>query len=226
MAKRRPATRHTKHEYKSTKRYSLDMKPGETTEAYYRRLAKAADQRLVRLEKLQGEDEFKSVTSYAYRKAMENINFYTPGGARFNTAAPADSRLLKEKIMDIRSFLEAPTSTKQGIIETYIKRTETFNKTNGTSFTWQELATYLEKYPHGKMKGFGYETSIKAVGIIQREMKKLTVDVKSTQEQKISGPEKEAALAVLRRPNVMKAAGITLSERQKDEIRKKIKEIK
>ena len=45
MAKRQPK------EYK-VKTYNLDYKPGESDLEYYHRLAKVADQRLVRLEEL------------------------------------------------------------------------------------------------------------------------------------------------------------------------------
>ena len=37
------------------KPYNLDYKPGETDLQYYKRLAKVADQRLVRLEELAGQ---------------------------------------------------------------------------------------------------------------------------------------------------------------------------
>lgn len=211
------------HEYKAPKRYNIEQKEGESELAYYRRLAKAADQRLVRLEKLSHEKDFGAVNKYAYSRAMADIDIYNPGGSRFNTKPPEDRRQFKEKIMDMRHFLESPTSTKAGVVETYQKRTDSFNKRFGTNFTWQELATYMDKFPHGKMKGFGYETSIKAIAQIRNRAEDLKQNIKAVKDTKVSGPEKEAMLAALRRPTILKAAGIDLNERQKDELRKQLK---
>lgn len=55
--------RSTKHEYKSAERYksNIEQRAGESDLEYYTRLAKQADQRLVRLEKLANEPGFENV---------------------------------------------------------------------------------------------------------------------------------------------------------------------
>ena len=74
-----------KHEYK-TRAYNVDYKPGESDLQYYKRLAKVADQRLVRLEELAGLREgkpgvpgYEAVTQYAYAKAMRDLELYGGG---------------------------------------------------------------------------------------------------------------------------------------------------
>ena len=108
-----------KHDY-SVKAYNVDYKPGETDLQYYKRLAKTADQRLVRLERLATEPGYEKVTQYAYAKAMRDIENYG-GGKRFNVKPPlkedgtVDNTLLREKLADLRAFLTSVSSTKKGI---------------------------------------------------------------------------------------------------------------
>ena len=154
--------------------YNLDQKPDESLEKYYRRLAKTADQRLVRLEKASQEKYFHVATQWAYAKAMRDIKKWQPksewvkvegaenvfglGDILKNAAVrevPANKKLrfntkppegedLIAKINDIKSFLSSPTSTKAGIINVYKKRADTVNKKYGTNFTWKQLAKYYE----------------------------------------------------------------------------------
>lgn len=115
-------------------------------EAEYRKLAKRADQRLVRLEGYRHDKGFKGITEYAYKTAMRDIASYSGKGAkRFNTKAPATDAELKRKIADIKKFLAAKSSTKKGVLDTYKKRADSLNKSMGTNFTWQEWANYWEK---------------------------------------------------------------------------------
>ena len=79
--------------------FDYDIREGESPEAYYKRLAKAADQRLVRLEKLAGHKGYKNVKSYSYARAMSDIQIYNPKGSRFNAAISKDPRILKEQTM-------------------------------------------------------------------------------------------------------------------------------
>ena len=69
------------------KKYNLDYKPGEDALMYYKRLAKTADQRLVRLEQLSTQKGYENVTAYAYARAQYDIGRYT-SGHRFNTKPP------------------------------------------------------------------------------------------------------------------------------------------
>ena len=67
-----------KHEYKF-RPYNLDYKPGESDLQYYKRLAKVADQRLVRLEQLSKQEGFEKVTRFAYERAMRDLELYGGG---------------------------------------------------------------------------------------------------------------------------------------------------
>lgn len=182
------------------KPYNLDYKPGETDLQYYKRLAKVADQRLVRLEELAGMREgkpgkpgYEKVTSYAYDRAMRDLEIYG-GGTRFNTKPPlnkdgtVDNRLLSEKLADIRAFLSAPTSTKQGITNIYQKRADTINKKFDTNFTWSDLADY---YRSGdaqlklKEKVVNSDLLLRAVGLIQRADSEVVKDLKRNSSDKI-----------------------------------------
>ena len=95
--------RSTKHEYRSAERYksSIEQRAGESDLDYYTRLAKQADQRLVRLEKLSNEPGFENVKKYAYAAAMRDIESYGGAGKkmRFNTKPPKAPQLFREKIM-------------------------------------------------------------------------------------------------------------------------------
>ena len=152
------------------RKYNAAQKPGESMERYYRRLAKAADQRLVRLEAYSHEEHYKNILEWSYSRAMKDIEHWSGSGAtRFNTAPPKSPQELAAKIEDIKQFLESATSTKQGIEEIYKKRADSFNKTNGTSFTWQDLATFFERGGNELLDTqYGSETRFRAVGAIQK----------------------------------------------------------
>ena len=133
----------------------LDQAPDESIEHYYRRLAKQADQRLVRLEAASHEKGFKKIKNWAYKKAIKDIEHWSgEGSMRFNTQPPKtmqqgeakiDYAKLKQKIEDIKHFLQAPTSTKSGVIKTYKQRAESMNRTiPGAKFTWENLAKVFE----------------------------------------------------------------------------------
>ena len=135
----------------------------------YRRLAKRADQRLVRLENLSGNKGFKNVLSWAYQKAMKSIKQWSGQDAvRFNTKPPSKTSSLRAKIRDIEQFLGMRSSTKKGIMTSYKKRAETLNKNNGTTFTWEDVGKFFESGEWEKMeKEYGSKTAIMAVGEIQ-----------------------------------------------------------
>lgn len=125
----------------------------------YRKLAKRADQRLVRLEGYRHDKGFKGITEYAYKTAMKDIKSYSGQNAtRFNTAPPPENqkgrdpnRMLKEKISDIKKFLASPTSTKRGVIAVNKKRADALNNSKKlfgdepANFTWQEWSNFWEK---------------------------------------------------------------------------------
>ncbi len=167
--------------------YNTEQKPGESLEHWYRRLAKTADQRLVRLEGYQHQDYFESATKWSYAKAQRDIRRWSGEDAtRFNTKMPEKTEDVYAKISDMRSFIESPTSTKQGIIGIYKQRAKTFNegridpKTGekkggfGTQFTWQDIAVYYESGMAQKWSDkYGSETALRTIAVIQKNKKKI-----------------------------------------------------
>lgn len=169
----------------------------------YRKLAKRADQRLVRLEKYAAEDpKYKNVKQFAYKKAQVDIRKWSGQDAtRFNTKPPASTVSLKAKIRDIKSFLQAPSSTLKptkdnavyneegelvggGIQLTFDKRANTLNQKFGkyldTPFTWENIGDFFESALWKKLdKKFADSgTTIKAIGKIQQNKKQVLQDLK------------------------------------------------
>ncbi len=211
-----------KHEYVAPGAYDVEQKEGETELQYYRRLAKVADQRMVRLEKLATQPGFKGVQKFAYREAADMLDFF--GSKRFNVKPPEDRRLFQEKIMTMRRFLTSPTSTKSGIIETYQKRAETLNERYGTNFTWKDLGEYFDKGLADKMAASHYEskTALYAIGKIQSTLDKIRQGVETNTNVKSGdGPVSDAALAMLRKRSPI--PGTALTQEEKEAIRRAIR---
>lgn len=141
----------------------------------YRRLAKRADQRLVRLERYAEKTGFESVKKYAYRVAMRDIRAWSGSEAkRFNTKAPKNTNQLKAKIADIKKFLESasstlkPTKETKGILAVYESRANTINDKYGTNFTWESLATFYESGINEKLDSkYDSKTKMEIIAEIQ-----------------------------------------------------------
>lgn len=130
---------------------NINQRVGESLDAYYRRIAKQADQRLVRLERLAQQSGYEGAAKWSYLRAQEDIARRWGGKSekpRFNTKPPEDTALLKAKIRDIQDFLQAPTSTKSGINAVYKKRADTFNAENefGIKVQWEDWAEFLDRF--------------------------------------------------------------------------------
>lgn len=168
----------------------------EEIEKEYNRLAKKADARLRALEAYQWQKNFKSATKWAYAKAMRNIKSWG-GNRRFQTSARnlSDTEL-QMKIKDIESFLESPTSTKSGIINTYKKRVDTLNKNLGTNFSWNEFAKFIQSDTYKKVdKLFGSNTLFSVVGKT-KNLTKEKVDEALEKNNYFSPLEKETVEAL------------------------------
>ena len=210
------------HSYRSTGKYDVEQRPGESEMQYYRRLAKTADQRLVRLEALSHEKNFTGVKKMAYGRAMSDLEIFG-GGTRFNTKPPEDRRLFKEKIMAMRYFLESPTSTKSGIVETYQERAKTLNKKYGTNFTWKDLADYFGKGKADKAARSvgGSKTALYAIGLIRKTDAALVKGIQSNKNVTMDGPVTDAAIALLRMKDVPGVPSMT--KEKKEAIRKQLR---
>ena len=188
----------TKYEYKATKSYDTSRREGESELHYYRRLAKVADQRLLRINELSKNSDFRRVKKFAYARAMKDIKKYKKAGKRrWNTTPPEDPRLMQEKIMDMKTFIESVTSTKQGIIESYQRRAQTLNEKYGTQFTWEDLADYFGKNQADKFALLpgGSGTKLQAIGLIQRTYDAIVEGIETNTN--ITGPTLDTALSIL-----------------------------
>ena len=153
----------------------------------FKKLAKRADQRLVRLERLSNTKGYEGVTEYAYRRAMKDISGFG-GKNRFNIKPPdtgtpqGNIKALQGRINAISRFLESETSTKKGVIKTYKERAKNLNNyiENETgvnpNITWLELANF---YEHGKDiigNNFNYQEMYQAVVELKRKQVKNQID--------------------------------------------------
>lgn len=169
----------------------------------YKKLAKRADQRLVRIEKHAEEgDAYASMVNFAYRKALVDIRKWSGENAkRFNVKAPDSTVSLKAKIRDIKDFLQAPSSTIKptkdnavydlegnkiiggGVKLTFDKRADTLNRKYGkfldTPFTWENVGDFFEsalwKKMDAKYKDSG--TTLKAIGIIKKNQEQVAAEI-------------------------------------------------
>ena len=210
------------------KKQNLNKEPGESDKAYYIRLAKQADQRLVRLEKLSKQKGFEAVTAYSYATAMNDLKNF--GQTRFNAKVPDPTTeegafLFREKLAAVKEFLKAPSSTKQGIKSVYQAKVDTINERYGTDFSWQDMADFFNTGYAQKLFNElkASKTVMKAIGVIQHNMKEIKEG--TTANLNLNGvpePVKEMAIKILRRKRTSEAFGLTKEQRGafRDAIRK------
>lgn len=151
------------------------IKQGETLMQAYRRLAKQADQRLVRLEAASREKGYEGILTYSYGLAAHDAAAYGSdlSRPRFNIAPPPTEKQLQAKVNDIIRFLNSPTSTKSGVTAMYKKRTETLNKKYGTNFTWQEAGRFFEEKKDSFNKDWNSSLILKSIGKMQKSAEKI-----------------------------------------------------
>lgn len=165
-------------------------------EKEYRKLAKRADQRLVRLERYAKRPKYKEVLTFAYARAMRDIRAWSGENAnRFNTKPPSNTNQLKAKINDIKYFLQAASSsikpTKDnavynergeiisgGIELTYQKRAETLNekyKDEGLNVTWKNIGDLFNSPLYRKMlnKYKSSDQAVRIIGTLQKSERKV-----------------------------------------------------
>lgn len=154
----------------------------------YVKLAKRADQRLVRLEQLEAKPGFENVTKYAYAWAQKNLQRWSgkPEGSRFNAAIPSDIKSLEAKLHIVKQFLDMQTSTKGGILKTYKKRADALNKKYGTNFTWQDLSKYFNSSIAERAAAkFGSKTALRVIGQMQKKSDEVINAIKSKSENTV-----------------------------------------
>lgn len=184
----------------------------ESEVEYFRRLAKEADQRMVRLEKAAGvyvakrgqnkgqvsipKKGFENVLSYAYRQAINDIQTLSGkrDATRFNTvlkknkSGQVNQTLLHSKINAVKRFLEAPTSMTSTIKEMYQKRADKINEKYGTTFTWQELGRFFESAGYDKLRAklIASDVILKQIGKMQKNVDPKAVKAGADQNIRVS----------------------------------------
>lgn len=144
-----------------------------------RKLAKRANQRMVRLEKYQKKDLYSEILDFAYEEAQKNIkNLYGKKGEnlRFTETQrlvdvsdgtkmlsgaelyKKNVQMLRQKVAAMEQFLEAKSSTKRGMDEVLDKRTNTINTDKkfqmskyGVSLTKDELKRFFDSKQQEKL---------------------------------------------------------------------------
>lgn len=162
-----------------------EQRENESLESYYKSLAKLADQRLVRLEKLSKEKGFESVNKFAYAKAQEEIKrFAGESATRFNVKTPKSEKMMQAKIEAMKRFLLSPTSQKRTIIKTYQNRANTLNQKYGTNFNWESLAKYFDRGINDKAdKSAGAsKTALIMIGKVQSLDKDLIKEIQKADD--------------------------------------------
>ena len=162
--------------------------------SFYRQIAKTADQRLVNLENLAKEEGYKNVLEWSYKDAMREIRgTYGSEVKRFNRKQPDDLRSVFKNIRRVLTFLEAPTSSKQGIDEIYGKRADTINTRYDTNIDWSTVGDLFNSRLYRKTDSkYGSKTVLKAIGKIQanqKEIKKYLKDYEKWQQGQGKKPE-------------------------------------
>ena len=176
----------TQEKYFSQKQIeAVQRKTGERTIDYYTRLAKQADQRLVRLEKLSTEPGYENITKWAYAQAQHDIKaLFGEDRTRFNVrprklkSGQFSEKQMQAAISSMKQFLLSPTSTKSGINKVYGERAKTINERYGTDFDWKELAQFFENTMDTLLDlQYGSKTKMRAIGTIQRHQWKSVDDI-------------------------------------------------
>ena len=157
----------------------------------YHQMAHSADTRLGRLEKYATEENYKNAINWAYAKAERFIKEWSgPNATRFETKAPESDTQLKQKIEDIRTFLNAPSSTKPGIKKIHQKRADKLNEKYGTNFKWNDVATFFDSDLRSKMeRKMGSETMVKVVAYMQKNKRQVVKAVESANVKDMKVPD-------------------------------------
>lgn len=176
----------------------------------YRSLAKKADQRLVRLEKLSTQKGFENVTKFAYNRAMKDIQYWSGSGAtRFNRDIPRNVNSLKARIRDVEHFLyDTKTSTKRDIQKAFQGRANTINDKYGTKMKWDEMAGFFEsKTWENLSREYGSKTAMKAIGEIQKNEKDIRRALKKGNEITIRTKDEKVSEAI---NNILEDQGLSI----------------
>lgn len=160
---------------------------------YYKRIAKAADSRLLALERLSKNAEYKDVLEWSYKLAQKDIrDMFGSDAKRFNKKLPDNLNSVYKAISRVLNFLNAPTSSKSTIDEIFKKRAETIKQKYDVDMSWSKTATVFDTVlwkKTGARKASA--TALKAIGIIQKNKKEIKRMLKENKPIAIIIPEDE-----------------------------------
>ena len=141
----------------------------EYYKAFYKSIAKTADQRLLELERLSKKEGYKEVTQWAYRQAQRDIReMFGEDAKRFNRKIPDNLNTIYKDINRVLNFLESPSSSKKGIDEVYNKRANTIKAKYGVDVDWSNIGDLFSSALYEKVsKKYGSKTALIAIGVIQ-----------------------------------------------------------
>ena len=159
---------------------------------FYKSIAKAADQRLVELERLSKKEGYKEVTQWAYREAMHDIRaLYGENAKRFNRKLPDNLNKIYKNINRVLKFLGSPTSSKQGIDVVYQKRANTIQEKYDVKVSWSDLGDIFNSMVYTKTdKKHGSKTVLKALAVIQKNKKAVKKELKEWKSAKEKGKKR------------------------------------
>lgn len=129
------------------------MSKSELMGLYYNQ-ARNADIRLRKLEKLSQQETYAPATKWAYARAVKDIETrFGEGSVNWDKDVNKFTKAqIKALLNEVKTFREAPSSTKTGIDKVYKQRAETLNKRYGTNIPWQTMAKLLasDKFTEAK----------------------------------------------------------------------------
>ena len=208
---------------------NLDYKEDETDTEYFIRLAKQADQRLVRIEEAAGlrgkapDPTYSELYKFAYNKALESME---EGQIRFNQKIPQPGTFeWRERKNAMLEFLRSPTSTKSGA--GMIKNAaDKINKNYGTNFTWSEFASFIESGDFEKLKeNYGSDVILKSIGKIQDADKKVKEGLdKHREKTKGPDPADDVALDIMRSKKHLSFKR-NMTKYEKEQIKKELRDL-
>ena len=162
----------------------------------YKKLAKQANMRLLRLEKRAGSNP--ALLDWAYAHAQEDIRKWRGSGKhRYPSTVKQDAPIsqLQARIADVEKFLEMETSTISGVKRVNEKRVDTINNKYGTDFTSSDFQQFARSGMLDKIKAqYGSKTMWKAIGQIRKNMDTLVKQMKQHKAREIIVDEDDPIL--------------------------------
>jgi len=207
---------------------NLDYKDNETDTQYFIRLAKMADQRLVRLEEVEGlrgkaaDQKYQGAYKFAYNRALEMMD---EGQIRFNQNIPKPGSFeWRERVNEMQRFLKSPTSTKSGI-NMIQAATKSINEKYGTNFKWHEFASFIESGDFDKLKQtYGSDVILKAMGKIQSAQDKIKKGLDEHAQSMHKTPADDVAEEIMRSKKHLQFKR-NMSKAEKEKIKKELRDL-